>query len=96
MDMLSSAAMCSLADIKPGDRVIVRDIVFDMVRALCSPMDTCGGDVFECEALRPLSLVLSSRGGRRVEIDRFYACFVAVERVSSLAPAPWSPTRAVH
>lgn len=81
----------SLADVAVDDEVQVRDICFDVVRAHCSRAGIHRGDVLRCVSTTGPSVVLETSGGARVELDRFFACFVEI------GPAEGSlrPSRAV-
>jgi hypothetical protein len=78
----------SLADLVPGDCVQVRDIVFERVRLLCGPLATAAGETLLCDAVDSHTLRVRLSAGRTFEIDRFYACFVAVDRLPSAGLIP--------
>jgi hypothetical protein len=67
-----------LADILDGEQVEVVEIVFECVRRLCPPIELHPGDILSCERRTSRVIALRRHDGARVQIDPFYASFVAI------------------
>ena len=74
----SSDSIHSLAATKTGDLVQIRRILFNTLRTHCSALDIREGDVVRCRADSPSQLMLETRSGRTVALQRDYARFIQV------------------
>lgn len=74
-------ATLSLAAITAGQIVMIRRIIYGMVRDLCTDLGLVEGQMVECAANAGRTLRLRNAGGRTVMLDADYARFVEVERV---------------
>lgn len=73
-----SESIHSLAATKTGDFVEIRRILFNTLRTHCSDLDIREGDVVRCRADTPSQLMLETRSGRTVALQRDYARFIQV------------------
>ena len=69
----------TLADIRAGDRVIVRRNLLDELSIACPDLALRSGDRVACVGDSPMHLELETPAGARLLIDRFFACFVETE-----------------
>jgi hypothetical protein len=68
----------SLAATGTGEEVEIRKILFETLRALCDELDVHEGDVVKCRAGTTTQLLLETRQGRRVTLQRDWARFIQV------------------
>ena len=68
----------SLAGTGTGEAVEIRHILFDTLRTLCDNLDVHEGDVVKCRAGTATQLLLETRHGRRVTLQRDWARFIQV------------------
>lgn len=68
----------SLAATQTGDVVEIRRILSDTLRTHCSELDIAEGDILRCRAGTPSQVLLETRHGRTVSIQRDWARFIQV------------------
>lgn len=69
----------TLADIRAGDRVIVRRNLLDDLSIACPELELRSGDRVACVGDSPMYLELETPAGAKLLVDRFFACFVETE-----------------
>ena len=77
----TSEPLTTLADARTGEVVWVQDIIFERTRILCRELGISTGDVLRCADRNGHRLTLQATSGAAIELDPFYACFIAVERI---------------
>ncbi len=75
---LATQPLRSLAATGTGEAVEIRRILFETLRALCDDLDVHEGDVVTCRAGTRTQLLLETRHGRRVTLQRDWARFIQV------------------
>lgn len=88
---MSSPLFC-LADAAPGDCVAVTHLVFDNLRFLYPTRGFAPGDELRCIGFSANCMRFETVLGGTVSIDRFYACFLRVERTEGHSFPTWSLT----
>ena len=77
----SNERLTTLADATMGEVVSVQGIVFERPRALCRELGISTGDILRCADRNGQRLTVQATSGAAIEVDPFYACFIAVERI---------------
>ena len=72
------SAVRSLAATQTGESVEIRKILINTLRTHCSDLDIREGDVVRCRASTHSQLLLETRNGRTVSLDRDWARFIQV------------------
>ena len=78
MQTLESQTLHSLAATRTGEFVEIKKILFSTLRAHCADLDIAEGDVLRCRAGTPSQLVLETKHGRIVSLQRDWARFIQV------------------
>lgn len=79
----------SLADARAGETVEVGDIVFESLRDYCPTVGVIRGQTLQCLGRTPDAMLLRRSDGRRITIDRCFACFVGIHTaVAPVHPEP--------
>jgi hypothetical protein len=81
----SSRTRISLAGVRPGERVRIRSILFEQVRAACDGAGVREGDIVLCTGAPPSSILLSTLRGNAT-LPSTTARFVEVDRLEGRAP----------
>lgn len=76
----------SLAAARTGDLVEVRRILFGALRNLCADLGVHEGEIVRCRACTRSQLLLETRAGRVVALERDWARFIQI--ASADAPVP--------
>lgn len=77
------AAASSLAAARAGEKIAIRRILFDELRALCADLDLHEGDVVRCRTGASSRMSLETAGGRVVLLERDWARFIQVDPLSA-------------
>ena len=78
MQSSDSQSLHSLAATRTGEVVEIKRILFSTLRAHCFDLDIEEGDVLRCRAGTPSQLVLETKHGRTVALERDWARFIQV------------------
>ena len=78
MQSLEQSSLHSLAATRTGEFVEIKRILFKTLRAHCCELDIAEGDVVRCRAGTTSQLVLETKHGRTVSLDRDWARFIQV------------------
>lgn len=81
----------SLAATRTGESVVIRRILFGALRALCADLGVREGDVVLCRAGTASHLLLETRAGRTVPLDRDWARFVQVSTAADRTVPEFQP-----
>lgn len=73
----------SLAATQTGESVQIRRILIHTLRTHCSDLDIREGDVVRCRASTRSQLMLETRNGRIVALQRDWARFIQVTQLSA-------------
>ena len=68
-----------LAAVKPGDRCLLTDMAFSMVRDRCADLGLMVGDEVLCVKAGPSVMSLRRADGRVIRLEREYAWFIQVQ-----------------
>ncbi len=74
----ASEPVRSLAAADTGELVEIRRILFGALRTLCSDLGVREGDVIRCRSCTASQLMLETRSGRVVSLDRDWARFIQI------------------
>jgi hypothetical protein len=80
MSTRTTPALRSLAGAHAGETLQVQRILFGALRAHCKAMELQEGDVVHCRNASAHRLILETRSGRIVALDRDWARFIQVGR----------------
>ncbi len=78
----------SLQSIAPGERARVVTILFDRLRLECRQLGLQPGEQVLCRAASPGWLILETKAGRCVRLERGWARFVEIADVEAPEPQP--------
>ena len=78
----------SLHSIAPGERARIVTILFDRLRAECTQLGLEPGEQVLCRAASPDWLILETKAGRCVRLERGWARFVEIADVVQPEPQP--------
>ena len=77
----------SLAEVAPGQAIIIRRVLFEMLRELCTGLEVKEGDALECQAAGNARIFLRKADGRIVSCERDWARLVEGEPATDLRGA---------
>lgn len=86
--VIPNRATQSLAATQTGDVVLIQRILFEGLRTRCSELDIFEGETVRCRAGTSSQLVLQTQRGRTVALDRDWARFIQVARLSTAPILP--------
>ena len=84
----ASPQLRSLAEIRPGQRVRVEPILFEMLKDLCRGIGIVEGDVVRCRRTSRAVVLLEVASGRTVILESDWARFVEVSLAGELQSEP--------
>ncbi len=88
---VAGAETRSLHSIAPGERARIATILFDKLRLECAQLGLNAGERIVCRAATPAWLILETRDGRRVRLERGWARFMEIADVEPAGERPSEP-----